>query len=272
MEKAFFIEEKVRLFGMLFTPDKNRHKTMGFVLVHPFAEEKKSAHRTGVDLARHLCKEGFPVLMFDLQGCGDSEGDFVSVRLADWIKNIEHAIGWLRQEVAVERIGLIGLRFGAYLSGYYAARHPEVALCIWIEPVLKPVHYLRKSLRHKLIKELCTGGKVISNRDDLFHDLKNNQGVDFDGYEIGAPFFCDLVEAQERQVLFSAFPIIPVALLVSVSRNGRVPKSFQEVAVLKPEMQLVSVCMELFWDKVDEVNSEELISCIVNYLRKKGYE
>lgn len=272
MEKAFFIEGQVRLFGMLFCPDGAVRHSIGFVLIHPFAEEKKSAHRIGVELSRRLCGEGFPVLMFDLRGCGDSEGDFASVRLTDWLTDMECAIDMFRQSTGTTTVGLIGLRFGAYLSGYYAAKRGQVGLCVWIEPVLKPVDYLRKSLRHKLMKELCTEGKVVSNRNDLLQDLEHNRRIDFDGYEIGSPLFRDLMQAQEKEVVLKGMPEIPVELLVSVSMNGRVSKALQEVALLKPGMRMESVCMELFWNKVDEVEGEGLISCIANYLGGKRNE
>lgn len=41
MEKAFFFNNAPYLFGMLFTPDINESKSRGFLIIHPFAEEKK---------------------------------------------------------------------------------------------------------------------------------------------------------------------------------------------------------------------------------------
>lgn len=272
MEKAFYIEGEARLFAMRFEPEREQRRTMGFVLVHPFAEEKKSAHRTLVCLARCLCGEGFPVLMFDLRGCGDSEGDFMLVRLADWITDLERAVQMLRQEAEVQSVGMIGLRFGAYLSGYYAAEHHNVTHYIWIEPVLKPLDYLRRSLRHKLVKELLTEGKVVSNREELLQNLDNEQGIDFDGFEIRTAFFRDLREAQTQEVLLSAFPVIPLGLLVSVSMNGKMAKAVLEAAMLKPEVQLKQVNMELFWNRVEDVDCEELMTCIMDYLGEKEDE
>lgn len=109
------MEGDVRLFGFLFLPEPDIRKNIGFVVIHPFAEEKKSSHRTLVELSGELYKKGFPVLMFDLRGCGDSEGDFVSVRLSDWLTDIDRAMHVLREHTQLPKMGIIGLRTGAWL-------------------------------------------------------------------------------------------------------------------------------------------------------------
>ncbi len=266
MEKALFIESIPRLFGMLFLPEPEQRKTTGFVVVHPFAEEKKSAHRTLVNLSRQLCHSGFSVLMFDLRGCGDSDGNFASVHLTDWLADIETAIATLCSHVSLSGVGLIGLRFGAYLSLYCALQHADISESIWIEPVLHPLDYLRKSLRHKLIKELYTSDKVVSNRDNLLRDLQQYHSIDFDGYEIGAGLYQDLVREEKEQTVVKNWINIRNGLLVSVSMGGRPTKSAQKVLTLRPDMKHVTIKMELFWNKVDEADDTMLITEIHHYV------
>ena len=266
MEKALFIEGDVRLFGMLFLPEPEIRKAIGFVVIHPFAEEKKSSHRTLVELSRELYQKGFPVLMFDLRGCGDSEGNFGSVRLYDWLRDIDRAIGVLKSHIQLPKLGIIGLRLGAYLSLSYTSQHQNFSEYIWIEPVLKPLDYLRKSLRHKLMKELCTDGKITSNRNNLLQELQNNTGIDFDGYEIGSGLYYDLTEDYEKESIQQKLESIQKGLMVSVSMNGKETKAVQEIRTLKPELHYDTVKMELFWNKVDDIDSENLISVICNYL------
>ena len=266
MEKALFIEGDVRLFGFLFLPEPEIRKAIGFVVIHPFAEEKKSSHRTLVELSRELYKNGFPVLMFDLRGCGDSEGDFGSVRLYDWLMDIDRAMHVLKTYTKLPKVGIIGLRLGAYLSLSYTSLYQNIPEYIWIEPVLNPVDYLRKSLRQKLMKELCTDGAITSNRDNLLQDLQNNTGIDFDGYEIGSELYHDLTAEQERETVAKKLEYIQNGLVISVSMNGKETKTAQEIRSLKPELNYDTVKMELFWNKVDDVESENLISIICNYL------
>lgn len=266
MEKALFIETDVRFFGFLFLPEPEKRKPIGFVLIHPFAEERKSAHRTLVELSRELYHHGFPVLMFDLRGCGDSEGNFGTVRLIDWITDIDAAIYALRSYTQLPDIGIIGLRFGAFLSLCYASAKNDIPECIWIEPVLHPLEYLRKSLRHKLMKELCTDGMVMSNRNELLQNLLHNISIDFDGYEISSVFYKDLQHEHERQTIAEKLQNIKQGLVISVSMNGKMTKSVRELLTWKPDLKYDIVQMELFWNKIDEVDNQNLISKIKDYL------
>ena len=266
MEKALFIEGDVRLFGFLFLPASEIRKSIGFVVIHPFAEEKKSSHRTLVELSRELYEKGFPVLMFDLRGCGDSEGNFASVRLSDWLADIDKAVHILKSYTQLLKLGIIGLRLSAYLSLCYTSLHQNISEYIWIEPVLKPLDYLRKSLRNKLMKELCTDGVITSTRDNLLQNLQHNISIDFDGYEIGSGLYHDLAAGQERETIAKKLEHISKGLMVSVSMNDKETKAVQEIRSLKPELDYDAVQMELFWNKVDDVDNEKLIFTICNYL------
>lgn len=266
MERSLFIEGEVRLFGMLFLPEAEHRKSTGFVVVHPFAEEKKSAHHTLVELSRELYYKGYAVLMIDLRGCGDSEGSFAHVQLSDWLDDIGRALETLKLHTGLPNLGIIGLRFGAFLSMCYSKRHSGVLKHIWIEPVVYPVDYLRKSLRHKQMKELCTGGVVISNRDVLLQSLEDEKSVDFDGYEIGSGLFMDLSVEQEKQNLADIPEYIRECVVVSVSMSGKTSKTVQEICAVGEGMKQISVKMELFWNKVEDVDSTELISQITDYV------
>jgi len=268
MEKALFIEGDIRLFGFLFLPEPEIRKAIGFVVIHPFAEEKKSSHRTLVELSRELYKNGFPILMFDLRGCGDSEGNFGSVRLSDWLMDTDRAIHVLSSHTQLHKLGIIGLRLGTYLSLSYTSRFQNISEHIWIEPVINPLDYLRKTLRHKLMKELCTDGKVVSNRDGLLQDLQSNTSIDFDGYEIGSGLYYDLTEDYEKESIQKKLESIQKGLIVSVSMNGKETKAVQEIRTLKPELNYDTVKMELFWNKVDDIDSDELVSKIYEYVKQ----
>ena len=139
---------------------------------------------------------------------------------------------------------------------------------IWIEPILNPIDYLRKSLRHKLMKELCTDGVVASNRDVLLQNLQENASVDFDGYEIGSGLFRDLVEKQNSSPIFPISSTSPT-LTVSISMTGKTTKVVQEICSLYPNMKQTTIKMELFWNKVDDVDSDELVSKICEYVKEE---
>jgi hypothetical protein len=269
METPLFIETSPRLLGMLFLPEAEVRKQTAHLVIHPFAEEKKSAHRTLVELSRQLYQYGYPVLMFDLRGCGDSEGDFGRVRLDEWLADIHAAAGLLKSLATYEKLNVLALCFGAFLAQCYDREYPGTVMeHVWIEPVLKPADYLRKALRHKLMKELCTTGAVTSSRDGLLQNLQDQKSIDFDGYEISSGLYQDFLSPRYQAIDPTKTKQGRKVLLVSVSLNGKMSKSVQESAALYPEMQTRCLQMELFWNKVDDTDSDILTESICNHIIK----
>ena len=266
MEVQIYFGYTKKLFGMLFTPDDIPKRETAFLIIHPFAEEKKSAQRTLVDLARNLSSNGIPVLMFDLQGCGDSEGDFGSIDLNNWLNNINSAVNYLKQTVAVESIGVIGVRFGCYLSLLYEDLWGGITESFLIEPILTPIEYLRKSLRQKLIKELYTSGETTSSRSQLLQDLQLEKSIDFDGYEVSGSLYRSLVEFQNKTDLRLILEKSNSIVIISIGSRGGNFKTIQDICGLNRYIVHKTIEMEPFWTKIEEVNTLELISYITNYI------
>lgn len=269
-EQLFFSNGSTSLFGVLYQPLKSKNK--GYLLIHPFGEEKKSSQRTLVEIAETLCKAGFFVFIFDLRGCGDSEGTFNEATVSGWVSDIEYAMSFFQNRTKLQNIGIIGLRFGAYLSMIYCNKTSKNNIpLILIEPVLHPLDYLRKSLRHKLMKELCTDGKVLSRRDNLLDQLDKAISVDFDGYELSAVFYKDMVSINKQFDSYSFLKNIQNGYLISISLTGKISKDALEIINTNLQLPNKMIKMELFWDKVDEVINDELISEVLGYCLTNTY-
>ena len=120
------------------------------VYVHPFAEEMNKSRRMAALQARALAEAGIGVLLIDLGGCGDSDGEFGHARWAHWKLDLAAASAWLLERL--ERpVGLWGLRLGALLALDYAreASQPVARLVLW-QPVLKGSPFLTQFLRLRL--------------------------------------------------------------------------------------------------------------------------
>jgi exosortase A-associated hydrolase 2 len=63
----------------------------------PFAEEMNKSRRVVAQHARALAAAGVEVLRFDLEGCGDSPGDFGDTTWAGWVQDVIAAATWLRR-------------------------------------------------------------------------------------------------------------------------------------------------------------------------------
>lgn len=270
MEQALYIGKDKTVFSMWYLPDPGAGiGRNGYVMLHPFAEEKKSAHRTLVNLARQLCGKGHAVVLFDLYGCGDSGGDFGSARLERWLEDIDAAVQGLRERAGVERTGFIGLRLGVFLGLLYRhlrekegkGRGPSV----WIAPLLEPAVYLRRSLRRNLIRELITDGAARSDRRPPEEELKGRACADLGGYRLTPALYADLTGTDRKEILLNE---AKGDTFVPVHRSGAPPKKAPGQTEGYPDIRMRPVRMEPFWDRVDGSDDTELLRTVLNIVEE----
>jgi uncharacterized protein len=194
MEQAGFFKSGDRqLFGVLHSPAAPGQ--LGFVMSHPFGEEKLWTHRVFVSFARALAAHGHSVLRFDFTGAGDSGGELANASLETHIEDLEAAVAHLSASVPVKRIGLVGLRFGATIAALAAERASQgqgpvagAPLVLW-DPLTDGDAWMGEMLRSHLSTQMAVHGKVIENRDALRARIRNGEPVNLDGYELAAPLF-----------------------------------------------------------------------------------
>lgn len=160
------------------------HPAWGLLFCDPFAEEKKCSHRVLVEAARTFCAADIGCLRFDYRGTGDSPGEFAQATPELWVEDILAAVAFLRQELHVPTLGLLGLRLGASLALQAGAATDGVDFLILWEPVINGRQYLNQNLRRSMIKSMLTDEEQF----DATHVRKaHEQDVfDFDGYPISS--------------------------------------------------------------------------------------
>ncbi len=133
--------------------------------LHPFAEEMNKARRMAALQARALAACGYGVLQIDLDGCGDSSGDFGDARWEGWLADVAAGRQWLEQQLD-QPVTLWGLRLGALLALDYAGRaqRPPPALLLW-QPVLSGAACLTQFLRLRLANALLGEGQQGAGDD-----------------------------------------------------------------------------------------------------------
>jgi uncharacterized protein len=179
---------------MLHAPASLKDAKFACVMSHPFGEEKLWAHRIYVVFARALAQRGIPVLRFDYTGAGDSAGDTAHAGIDIFLEDLAAATGELTTRAPrVERVGLVGLRFGAALATLFVERaraagtHPKVTqgpLVLW-DPVLDGESYIQELLRINLSTQLSVYGKVRESREQLVEHIRQGGVANVEGYEIG---------------------------------------------------------------------------------------
>lgn len=180
---AFFIGSGAeRRFAVLTSP-RAQEPRAALLFVHPFAEELNKSRRMTALAARTLAERGCAILQIDLQGCGDSSGDFGDATWEGWVNDVAMAHAWLRQETGLE-VGLWSLRAGALLAAASLSRIATVSGLLFWQPVLSGTQFLRQFLRLKVAGNVLAGGSSAGGTRDLLDALAKGETVEVAGYAL----------------------------------------------------------------------------------------
>lgn len=146
MNPFFFGSSDRALYGV-YNPPKARGRTQsGVVLCAPFGMEYMRSHRAFRQLTSLLNREGHHVLRFDYFGTGDSAGSGEEGSVEQWSRDVDTAIDELRDTTSLDRVSLVGLRFGGLLAAGVAARRKDLDRVVLWDPVVRGEQYVREML------------------------------------------------------------------------------------------------------------------------------
>lgn len=267
MQPGFIETESGRLFYVLHPPQSDRFR--GAVLfAQPFAEEQNKSRRMVALQSRLLAEQGFAVLIPDLFGCGDSEGDFAHADWNRWRSDLTRCSDWLRVRYSGVII-LWGLRTGCLLiSDLLASGAVSGDTCLLWQPVTDGDLYLNQFLR------LRTAASMISGRQetlkDLRHALNDGHSLEVAGYSLSATLAAALSRARLR---------IPPRILVhwlevAMNDTGELaPASQRVVASLRLNGVTINsavVSGEPFWATQEIREVPALLQATVQHLMRTG--
>ena len=144
-EPLYFPSGENTLFGWLHRPAGSATPSLGLVICSPFGYEALCAHRSIRVFAQMAASAGVPALRFDYRGTGDSSDvpeDTDQVR--DGTQDVHAAIEALRRRTGVDRVCLLGVRFGALLAALVATESAAVDSTVLIGPIVSGRRYLRE--------------------------------------------------------------------------------------------------------------------------------
>ena len=251
----------VPLHGVLYAPTA---PVGGLVFCHPFAEEKKCAHRALVDLARGCAEAGWAALSFDMRGCGDSPGAFGDQDPDAWRQDIRAALDFLA--AAIERpVGLLGLRLGATLAAQVAGEREGLACLVMLEPVVIGERYVRDNLRRSIIKAMLTKREGGESFDAAQVTAAAGAGsVDFDGYPVSAAMQEQL---KALDLLASPPSYAGPTLVVNLGAGGEVPQELRELADACPRGDAIAVHQEPIWQRIGLMDASPMVQATVDWLQ-----
>lgn len=198
--QPFFLDRSAgasgRLFAVLHWP---AGPVCGLVVhAHAFGEEMNKSRRMVALQARALAAAGHAVLVPDLSGCGDSEGDFSQATWDGWVEDLAFACRWLRQradaaatasgpsaslDLAAPPLAVWGHRAGALLATQVAARLGDVAHLLLWQPTPAGKAVLQQFLRLATVGDLL-GGQAATGTAALRQRLLGGEAVEVVGYEL----------------------------------------------------------------------------------------
>lgn len=263
-EKPFFFScNNYELFGVLHEPTHGPADT-GFVFCHSFAEEKLWAHRVFVDFARKLSDLGYAVLRFDFMGHGDSDGQFEDSDIESQLRDVKAAITTLKKECAsVEKVNLLGLRFGATLAALVVEEVPDINLLVLWDPIVDGSKFMQMALRMNLTTQMALYKKVKINREQLINNMKDGIPVNLDGYDLSYNYF---QQATEINLLNGEKNFAGKCLIVQIAESDKplhkdlleLSKSYQNAVVLNANEQQFWKEIKTFYERADNLSEVTL--------------
>ena len=127
--------EGQRLFGILQKPAVPREPGVAILLLSPGVKMRVAPHRLYNKMAARFVALGYPVLRFDFNGLGDSEGEIQESLLADFYGSVQvgryigdtiAAMDWMEQAHGCSRFIAAGLCGGAITGLLAADRDPRI--------------------------------------------------------------------------------------------------------------------------------------------------
>lgn len=180
LEKTIKIRSKqTELAATLHLPHKRLEngKFPLVIICHGFVGSRIGVNRLFVKAAREFAKEGYGVLRFDYEGCGESLGEYGSYGLDRFIEQTKHVIDFASsiEDVDADQIMLIGHSLGGAVAALTASTDERIKKLVMWAAVGHPHHDIIKIVGHHEYQ------KTIS------HSF-----VDHEGYALTKHFFDSL--------------------------------------------------------------------------------
>lgn len=201
MQPFFFEGSAGKLFCLHFPPE-GRESRGAVVHVPAFAEEMNKSRHMVAQQARALARCGYGVLLFDLFGTGDSEGEFAAARWHIWQQDISLLVDWLRDQEN-QNITFWGLRLGSLLALSCAQDNPAVKQLLFWQPVVDGELFTQQFLRLRLAASMMKGGEKETVKS-LKAQLEDGLSLEVAGYDLAPDLFAAITQSNMKSIPLSA--------------------------------------------------------------------
>jgi len=266
-----------RSFVMRYPPISGGRSGLCVLVVPPFAEEMNKTRRMWTLLATALAQRGVEVLIPDLHGTGESDGDFADARWEHWIDDLV-ATRRLACEDGATRIALVGVRLGALLALDFL-RHsaqdesvrdwsPITRVVLW-QPVVNGEQFMTQFLRLKLAAGMRQAAGRQQTTTTLRARMAQGEPIEVAGYEV-APALARAIDALNLVSL--ANESLPPLCWLEVSTSeppALTPVGVRTVEALRhagAQVETRAMPGEAFWSLQEITVAPQLVDATVDVL------
>lgn len=195
--KPFFLQcPSGQVFVTTYLAEAKENSSRWVIHFPAFAEEMNKSRSMVSSMARKWAAAGYNVLIPDLYGTGDSGGEFVDAKWADWREDMQFLLQWVFSHAA-QSIVFWGLRTGCLLAADLyrvvddSERYRIDQLIFW-QPVLNGDQFVTQFLRLRVAASMMLGGKeTVAN----LRELLTKQGcIEVAGYELNSDLVSQIGE------------------------------------------------------------------------------
>ena len=153
------------------------------VFVPPFADEMNKCRRQVALTARSLARKRCAVVLVDLFGTGDSEGDFSDATWDMWKSDVGTAMAWA--ESAFSSVdAIVATRLGCALAAESLLEFDRsVSRSVFWQPVMNGRQFMTQFLRLQVAASMMDSGGQVTV-DELRTRLEEGLSLEIAGYEL----------------------------------------------------------------------------------------
>lgn len=146
-EHPFFFKYQNKGMLVIVHRAAEQDRSLGVVLCHSYGEEKQYSHNVLTRFARYLGSHDISSVRFDHIGYGDSDGEIEDASVQSHVDETCAIIDLAKTELGVDRIVLVGLRFGATVASLVAESREDVAGIVLWSPIVDGPAFLQTLIR-----------------------------------------------------------------------------------------------------------------------------
>ena len=181
VEYCFLEGKRGRLFAAYYTPPPDVPSSGAIMCIPPFAEEMNKTRRMVALQSREFATRGKVVLVVDLYGCGDSQGELQDTTIHLWMDDLASCMRWLEERAG--KVDLWGIRFGGLLAlSLVGTRGVKCSTIILWQPVLSGRQMINEFLRLGVASSIMEKSESRISTRYLIENLEKGEMQEISGY------------------------------------------------------------------------------------------